>query len=187
MPTCKLTEDEIVSGLRSEEESLRRRTQRMLYTDDQVNRSVKGYVQKRFGTWDQAQEVFDYAFIQFDAKVRNEEYPGTNVSDNNWRKMLCGIGYLAWNYKKYGQKEMLALDQWKDTYDPIDSIQENDLEIDLESIFLLLEKCGKNCRFIFEKEIEGFNLEEIAGMLSISHENSRKRKSNCMKELRNKI
>ena len=70
MPKCTLTEDEIVQRLRSEDDVVRTRTEYSISNDDEVNRSVKGYVQNNGGTWQQAKEVFFYAFEVFTSKVR---------------------------------------------------------------------------------------------------------------------
>lgn len=193
MPKCTLTETEIIMGLRSTEESDRTKTSLCLYKDDNINRSVKGYVQNHGGTWQQAQEVFDYAFLRFDVRVRDGRYPDANLTENNWRKTLAGIGYHAWDYGDYGQINMRSYDEWKDAYDPIEPISEQDYPSKIEYLFNMLDLCGSNCRFIFEKQLEGYDLKEIAELLTqklgrpISHDNVRTQKTNCMKELGKRI
>jgi len=195
MPDCPLTENEIVLGLRSEEESVRTRTSNCIYYDAQVNRSVKGYVNNRGGSSEQVkQAVFDYAFRIFEKKVRTGKYPDVSLNENNWRKTLAGIGYFAWDKRKYDQIDLRSFDEWKDSYDPIAPICEEDYPPDIEYLLSMLDKCGPNCRFIFEKNhLEGYDLKEIAGLLTeklgrpISHDNVRQQKSNCLKELRGRL
>lgn len=194
MPNCTLSEIEIVEGLRSQDAIVSQRTQNALYLDDAVNASVKGYVQNRSGTWEQAHQVFDYAFLHFDRRVRDGRYPSPNHLENNWRKTLCGIGYNAWNFKDYGQNDPRPFDVLPDNYNPIAPISEDDLNmLQIDHILETLDQCGPTCRFIFEQEIEGYNAKEIAESLTrllgkpISHENARTQKYNCMKELRKRI
>lgn len=194
MPDCPLSENEIVLGLRSEEESVRTRTSNCIYHDAQVNRSVKGYVIKREGSLEQAQAVFDYAFLTFEKKVRTGKYPNVSLAENNWRKYLAGIGYFAWDKRKYGQTDLPSFDEWKDSYDPIAPISEEDYPPKIEHILSMLDECGPNCRFIFEKnELEDYDLKETAKLLTeklgrpISHDNVRQQKYNCLNRLRERL
>lgn len=193
MPICTLTENEIVRGLLSEEEHVRQRTSLCIYKDDEINRSVKGYVQKRGGTLQQANEVFDYAFLRFDIRVQCGLYPDPRIPENDWRKTLGVIGYKAWDYKEYGQIKLRTLDEWKETYDPIAPLSESDFQIDLHDLLNLFPQCGPQCSFIFDKLMQGYKQNEIAEMLTealgktVSHENLRQMVGACRRELSRRI
>ena len=163
MPKCTLTEDEIVQGLRSDDGLVKTRTESSIFKDDEVNASLKGYVQNKGGTWHQAQVVFAYAFETFTAKVRIGKYPSTEIQENDWRKTMSGIGYFAWDKKNYGQRsnqgggETLLGEEALQNIS-IDPFEEKDVEdfqnFKCSQLMSHFSTCGRfpagQCKFIME-------------------------------------
>ena len=199
MPKCTLTEDEIVQGLRNDDDLAKTRTEYILFKDDEVNRSVKGYVQNKGGTWHQAQLVFAYAFETFTAKVRIGKYPSTEIQENDWRKTMSGIGYFAWDKKNYGQRsnqdggETLLGEEALQNIS-IDPFEEKDVEdfqkFKYNQLMSHFSNCGRfpagQCKFIMENHyINDWHDDEIAEALSVTRRTIINRKQACLACLRN--
>ncbi len=184
MSTCQLTEQQIVEGLRDPDALVCQRTEKELYFDLPVNTSVKGYVQRREGNRGQAEEVFDYAFLHFNIRVRDHRYPDPDRLENDWRKTLSNIGYKAWDYKEYGQYKPKPFEEWKESYDPIGPLVESDYQVSIADILDRVDRLGAHCRFILEHELKGYNQLEISELLGISHDSVRQQKTQCLQRLR---
>ena len=103
---------------------------------------------------------------------------------------MAGIGYNAWKIKNYGQRikrneQETLLDN--EALLNINPINDDDMDLSVEGILAIAAQCGPNCRFIFQKLLEGYEMKEIAELLDISHENARKQKSDCAKKLRTRL
>lgn len=153
-------DDELLAALRGVTVLEKRRAEEYMAT--RWGPGAKGFIVKSGGSFEEAEEIFNDAFIDFCRRVREGAYEGKSALQgylmgfvkNYWAKTRVKQGRRFRLFEKYKEETLQETGQ-------AGGAERFENEEMIQFLYSLLETTGKHCRKIQQLYGEGFELREI--------------------------
>ena len=180
----KLSEEEILEGLKATDKSKRNKALSFLYQN--YFPGIVDFIQKNSGTPEDAKDIFQDSLFAFYTKLINNELTLTT----SVRTFLFSIAKNLWLKKiRQMKKDQKWKSRQKPTPEKLDSLElmiqneQNDL------IGFLLDELGENCRKVlilyYFEQLSMNEIKEKMGWQTV--QSAKNKKSLCMKKLKKTI
>ncbi|MEM9917930.1 MAG: sigma-70 family RNA polymerase sigma factor [Bacteroidota bacterium] len=177
----KLSDEQILTDLRSADQRTNDRALRQLYAD--CYPVIESFISRNNGSTEDVADVFQDAIVIFYRKVRVD---GLELNCTI-RTYLFSVCKKLWLYRLRDRKKSLIVDQEMDVI----PIEDDSLEIitrneDKALVASVLKQLGEGCQQILTYYyFERLRMKEIAPRMGLQNEQvARNKKSACMKKLR---
>lgn len=180
----QLSDEQVISGLKSEYKQERENTLKQLYA--QHFPVIASFISKNNGTPADAADIFQDAVIVFYENARKDQFD----LRSSIRTYLYSICKNLWMNRLRAQKRQTTIDDQLDAI-PIEPkslevLQNNERQ---ELIIQLMETLGEDCKKVLSLYyFDRFRMKAIAGQMGFANEQvAKNKKAKCMKRLKTLI